>query len=113
MNTPLTYIGSCHNIYIRQMHFINKGDNEIQHTHAFDHITLLSKGSLDVECNGEHTTFHAPHMIYIKANYIHAMTALEDDTLAYCINSVETSSKKNIDDIITPEMVPNGSIYDL
>lgn len=111
-NTPISFIGSCHNVFIRQMHFVNKGDNEVQHTHAFDHITLLSKGSLDVECNGKHTTFVAPHMIYIKADNVHGMTALEDDTLAYCIHAIGNSDKKNIDDIITDDMIPNGSAYE-
>ena len=110
---PYTHIGACHNVFIRQMHFVKAGDSETQHTHAFDHITLLSKGSLRVECNGQHTTFTAPHMIYIKAEYVHGMTALEDDTLAYCIHAMGNSDKKHIDDIITPEMVPNGSIYDI
>ena len=110
---PITHIGACHNIFIRQMHFVNKGDHEVQHTHAFDHITLLARGSLTVECNGKQTTFSAPHMIYIKAEYAHGMTALEDNTLAYCIHSMTKSDKKFIDDIITPEMIPNGSVYDL
>lgn len=113
MNDPISFIGACHNVFIRQMHFVKKDDCEVQHEHEFDHVTLIAKGSVKVICNGEYTTFTAPHMVYLKANTKHGMTALEDDTVAYCIHAMGNSSKKYIDDIITPEMVPNGSIYDL
>lgn len=112
MDHPHTLIGSCHNVFVRQMHFAKTGDTEVQHIHQFDHITLLSKGSLEVECNGKLTKFVAPHMIYIKANYVHGMTALEDDTLAYCIHAMTNTHDKNIDDIISPNMIPNGSSYE-
>lgn len=108
-NIPHVLIGACHNVYIRQMHFKSTGDREVQHTHAFDHITLLSKGSLRVTCNGKETIFKSPHMIYIKAEHIHEMEALEDDTLAYCIHGMQNTSEKKIDDLIALDMVPNGS----
>ena len=112
MNAPYTQIASSHNVFIRQIHFKKAGDREVQHTHSFDHVTLLAKGSIEVECNGKLTTFVAPHMIYIRADYIHGMVALEDDSLAYCVHAMNNIDKKNIDDIITPDMIPNGSSYD-
>ena len=108
-NFPVTAIGACHNVFIRQMHFVKKGDRETQHTHSFDHITLLSKGSLRVTCNGKDTVFNAPHMIFIKADYEHGMEALEDDTLAYCVHGVHNIPEKRIDDMIGSDMVPQGS----
>lgn len=108
-NLPITAIGACHNVFIRQMCFMKQGDQETQHTHAFDHITLLSKGSLKVTCNGKETIFKAPHMIYIKADRVHGMVALEDDTLAYCIHGMQNTSEKKIEDMISPDMIPNGS----
>jgi quercetin dioxygenase-like cupin family protein len=108
-NIPHVLIGACHNVYIRQMHFQNSGYAETQHTHSFDHITLLSKGSLEVVCNNQTTVFHAPHMIYIRADYVHGMTALEDDTLAYCIHGLHNTPGKVIDDMISNDMIPNGS----
>ena len=113
MNDPVSFIGSCHNVFIRQMHFIKENDSEVQHAHEFDHITLVATGSVEVVCNGQPTTFKAPHMVYIKANTKHGMRALEDDTVCYCIHAMSNSNKKYIDDIITPDMVPNGSVYDI
>lgn len=109
MSTPITHIGSCHNVFIRQMYFEKAGDSETQHHHAFDHITLLARGSIEVEVEGQKTTFKAPHMIYIRADKRHGMVALEDDSLAYCVHALVNHTDKNIDDIITPEMIPNGS----
>lgn len=111
MNYPEVSIGVVHNVWTRQMHFLKKGDHETQHTHQFDHMTLLAKGSLDVVCNGESTIFTAPHMIFISKDHEHSMTALEDDTVAYCIHAImafdgESEYTKHVDDIVSDDMIP-------
>ena len=110
MDYPEISLGVVHNVWARQMHFIKAGDHETQHTHQFDHLTLLAKGSLDVSTNGANTVFTAPHMIFISKDSIHSMTALEDNTVAYCIHALINSGEnlKVVDDLVTPDMVPNG-----
>ena len=63
------------------MHFLKKGDFEIQHAHEFDHTTLLAKGSVEITVEGQKTVFVAPQMIFISKNKQHSIIALEDDTV--------------------------------
>ena len=88
------------------MHFVKSGDRNEGHIHNFDHITLLSKGSVEVDVDGNKTTFKAPHMIYVAKGKRHFLTALEDDTVASCIHALRTGERE--EDVIDPSMIPNG-----
>lgn len=105
MNGPEIKIGYVSNLWSRMMHFKNAGDTEIGHTHQFDHLTLLAKGSLKVTVNGKESTFSAPHMLFIHKDHVHEIVALEDDTVAYCIHAMRD---KDSGDIIDPDMLPQG-----
>lgn len=106
MADPTIALGCVANLFSRQMHFKKAGDTELGHTHPFDHLTLLATGSLKVTVNNTVTTFTAPHMIYIKAEYEHELVALEDNTVAYCIHALR--SGEGVDDILDPQSVPEG-----
>ena len=105
MNQPEINIGCVANLYSRMMHFKKAGDVEIGHTHQFDHLTLLAKGRLKVVVEGKESIFTAPQMIYIKADKVHELTALTDETVAYCIHALRD---KDTNDIIDPAMIPDG-----
>jgi quercetin dioxygenase-like cupin family protein len=105
MSDPIVHIGCVANLYSRMMHFAKVGDVEIGHTHQFDHLTLLAKGKLKVTVEGVSTEFTAPHMIYIKADKVHELVALTDDTVAYCIHALR--DKEN-NEILDPSMIPAG-----
>jgi quercetin dioxygenase-like cupin family protein len=105
MQNPLINIGVTCNVFVRQMHFKSAGDVEQGHTHPYDHLTLLAKGSVAVEVDGETTEFVAPHMIWIRADRQHKLTALTDNTVAYCVHALR---EEGTDDIIAPDMVPRG-----
>jgi mannose-6-phosphate isomerase-like protein (cupin superfamily) len=107
MNAPRVELGCVSNLFSRMMHFRRAGDTEQGHTHEFDHLTLLAKGSLKVTVDGVVSEFKAPHMIYIRKDKNHELVALEDDTLAYCIHALRTSAEG---DILDPAMIPNGVI---
>jgi quercetin dioxygenase-like cupin family protein len=109
MSTPVINIGVVANMFVRQMHFKEAGSFEQGHEHTFDHLTLLASGRLLVEANGETTEYVAPTMIYINSEVEHKLTALEPDTVAYCIHGLRDSEKS--DDIISPDMIPNGINY--
>ncbi len=102
--SPEVKIGCVANLYSRMMHFQKAGDVEVGHTHQFDHLTLLAKGRLKVTVDGVDSVFTAPHMIYIRADKVHELKALTDNTVAYCIHALRT----NDGDIIDPESVPAG-----
>lgn len=106
MPYPKINIGCVANLYSRQMHFEKAGDIEIGHKHQFDHLTLLANGSLKVVVEGQETVFKAPHMIYIHKDKVHELTALEDNTVAFCIHALRDGN--GVDDILDPEMIPKG-----
>lgn len=106
MNEPVVHIGCVANLYSRMMHFKKSGDKEQGHTHAFDHLTLLAKGKLRVVVEGVSTDFTAPNMIYIKADKIHELEALSDETVAYCIHALRDNNETG--DILDPSMIPEG-----
>lgn len=105
MRAPLIQIGCVANLWSRMMHFKQAGDTEHGHTHQFDHLTLLAKGKLKVTVEGVATEFTAPHMIYIRADKVHELVALVDDTVAYCIHALR--DKEN-NEILDPSMIPAG-----
>lgn len=110
MSQPTVNIGCVKNLFVRQMHFVNAGDSEQGHAHQFDHMTLLAKGKMAVRINDEVTEFTAPQMIYIKAELQHELTALTDNTVAYCIHALREESG----DIMDVDMVPKSrELYDL
>jgi len=102
---PTVQLGCVANLFSRMMHFNNAGDIEYGHTHSFDHLTLLAKGKLKVTVEGQVTEFTAPHMIYIKADKMHELVSLEDDTVAFCIHALRD---KKHEDILDPACIPNG-----
>jgi quercetin dioxygenase-like cupin family protein len=75
---------------MRRNWMTEKGDVVDGHAHNFDHVTLVIKGSIHVKFTlpdgreGEHD-FAAGEFVTIKAKVLHKITALEDDTLFYCV----------------------------
>lgn len=106
MGFPSTTMACVSNLWVRMMHFEKAGDCNEGHTHNFDHITLLSKGSVEVDVEGKKTVFKAPHMIYITKGKSHFLTALEDDTVASCLHALRTGERE--EDVLDPSMVPAG-----
>jgi len=106
MNAPDSHMACVSNLWVRMMHFKKAGDQNEGHEHNFDHITLLSKGSVEVDVEGQKTVFKAPHMIYITAGKRHFLKALEDDTVASCLHALRTGERE--EDILDPSMVPAG-----
>ena len=103
---PQVMIGCVSNVFVRQMHFEQAGDREQGHLHEFDHLTLLAHGSLLVEVADNATVYRAPAMIYIRADLMHRLTALEPDTVAYCVHGLRDLTVS--EDILDPAMIPKG-----
>jgi quercetin dioxygenase-like cupin family protein len=93
------------NIWLRQMVFKNKGDANEGHEHNYDHVTLLTTGSVRVHVEGQTTDFVAPQMIYIKKGKSHFIEALENNTIAFCVHALHDSETG---DILDPSQVPLG-----
>lgn len=108
MSYPETKMVCVSNLWVRMMHFVSAGDRNEGHIHNFDHITLLSKGSVEVDVDGQKTKFVAPHMIYIAKGKRHFLTALENDTVACCIHALRSGERE--EDILDPAMIPLGVV---
>jgi quercetin dioxygenase-like cupin family protein len=106
MDAPVSNMACVSNLWVRMMHFKKAGDQNEGHEHNFDHITLLSQGSVEVDVEGQKTVFKAPHMIYITAGKSHYIKALEDNTIASCLHALRTGERE--EDILDPSMVPAG-----
>lgn len=74
------------NVWIRKLYWPKAGDLHDGHGHRHDHISLLARGSVLCEVEGhEPKEFHAPTFITIDKNKHHKFTALEDETISFCI----------------------------
>ena len=79
-------LGFFGNIWVRQNVISKSGDFVPGHKHEFDHVSLLTTGSVEVEVDGyQAKKFVAPTFIVIKKDHMHKFTALEDNTVWYCV----------------------------
>ena len=102
-------MGYFGNIWVKSHILKNKGDtNGGGHKHHFDHVTLLIRGSVEVQipdCPSK--IFTAPTFIVIKKDNEHKFTALEDDTIFYCVFALRDIDGQVIDgDIIDEKNTP-------
>lgn len=82
-------LGYFGNIWVRQNILLKAGQYALGHTHDFDHVSLLTQGKVLVEVEGcEPKEFRAPTFIVIKKEYRHKFTALEDNTIWYCVFAI-------------------------
>jgi hypothetical protein len=107
MDRPEVALSCVSSVYVRQMTFKKAGDREEGHAHVFDHQTLVASGSVEVEVDGNKKVFKAPHIVFIKKDAVHELTALEDNTVVYCIHALRDGS--DVCDIIDPDSIPFGA----
>lgn len=66
------------NIWWR-LHRLAEGAKSDGHRHHFDHVTFLTKGTIQVMVQGfDQRKFTAPHAIVIEKDRVHSMRALTD-----------------------------------
>ena len=105
----LGYIG---NIWVRQNVLSKSGQFNQGHKHKFDHVSLLTNGKVSVEVEGYSAKeFTAPTFIVIKKEHNHKFTALEDNTIWYCVFAMRDIDG-NVTDIYGPDNTPYGEVPD-
>lgn len=74
---------------------IPKSDTYVpQHTHIYDHLSMLAKGAVDVWADGVSMgRFTAPAGINIKAGVKHLFRSCEDMTIVYCVHNVSRTGQ--------------------
>jgi len=98
------------NIYIRQVpEPLEKGEIVEGHTHNFDHVTYVNKGSFKItrtSPDGEtkSRTIHATdeyNFVMILATHNHTLEALEDDSVYHCVYAHRNPITKEVQEHYT------------
>jgi quercetin dioxygenase-like cupin family protein len=76
-------------IWVRAYSLEKSGSVIAQHTHTHDHITLVSRGTVQMWQDGEDVgLFVAPAVITILAGKKHMFTALTNDVVLCCLHNL-------------------------
>lgn len=110
MAEPTTYIDVAANVAIRMMHFQNAEDTHNGHIHNFDHLSILSNGSIRVEFNDGVQEYTAPCVITVPKLVRHKFIAKENNTILSCVHAVRDGN--GIDDV-APQDVTEQVAVDL
>ena len=79
-------------VAIKQMHAPVRGIEIPQHSHEYDHLSMLARGSVMLYADNVYQgVYRAPAGIIIKAGVKHRFVTLEDNTIVYCIHNVSRS----------------------
>lgn len=91
-------------IFIKQLYLAKAGYVVPQHAHTYDHTSMLATGKMRVWCGDELMgDFTAPTGIFIKANKMHMMLALEDNTTTYCIHNTHGFALEELEEKLVSE----------
>jgi mannose-6-phosphate isomerase-like protein (cupin superfamily) len=85
--------------------FIPAGKWLVQHTHKFDHLSVLAQGSIELIVDGTVSVVHAPTCLTIQANKHHGVRSLTD-VVWYCIHATNCADEDEIDNVIISEVNP-------
>lgn len=103
-------IAIADNVFVRMMHLIKAGDIVESHAHTFDHITLISRGSVKMEHDNGSAEYKAPALVITPKDIHHKFTALEDRTVLCCIHAI-----RNGDDVedVAPQDITKEQALEL
>ena len=99
---PKTDLKIVDNVFVKLHHFLKVGDTHEGHSHAFDHITLLASGSVNMVHDKGEAEYKAPHLIVTPKGIKHQFTALEPNTVFCCIHAIR--EKDDLDAVASPDI---------
>ncbi|RYH17531.1 MAG: hypothetical protein EON54_27825 [Alcaligenaceae bacterium] len=85
-------------VYAKQA-AIPAGSILVQHKHAFDHLSILAAGTVEVLVDGDRTELTGPACLTIKANKHHGVKALTD-VVWFCIHATDCADVDHVDEIL-------------
>jgi quercetin dioxygenase-like cupin family protein len=88
------------NVFVKMMTLGLPGDKVEGHAHAFDHITLLSKGRVIMRAKGEEKEHSAPKLIVTPKGIVHEFEALESSCVLCCVHAIRDG--EGVDDVAPP-----------
>ena len=85
-------------VYVRAV-TLKKGFYLPQHTHAYDHLTVVAHGAVrgwqDGELLGD---FKGPCTVVIKAHTKHLFLALEENTVFLCVHNTSRTGEVEVEE---------------
>jgi quercetin dioxygenase-like cupin family protein len=94
---PVVEIHMADDIFIKQMAIAKAGTLIPQHSHRYDHSSLVAAGAVRLWQDGVLVgDFTAPAGILIAAGRKHLFMALADATVVYCIHNLARSQTVEI-----------------
>ena len=79
-------IGLVKNVYVRMINLPTVGSEVKGHSHPYDHMTLLSSGSVQVTCENLERHIVAPCIFLTGALKKHSFVATSNDTVLSCVH---------------------------
>lgn len=90
------------NVFVKMIPLRSVGDKVQGHAHVFDHITLLSVGSVLMKHDNGEATYNAPCLIITPKGITHQFTSLTDFSLLCCIHAIRDGD--GVDDVADAEI---------
>lgn len=90
-------ISIADDVFVKQMVIAKTGTLVPQHTHTWDHLSMLAIGKVRVWKDGKYDgDYTAPMAIMIKAGVAHKFLSLVDNTIIYCIHNIAHSGSIDV-----------------
>jgi hypothetical protein len=94
------------NVFVKMIPLNGVGDKVQGHAHMFDHITLLSVGSVRMRtvsgAQVKEKDFVAPALLVTPKGLVHEFTSLADKSLICCIHAIREGD--DMDDVASPDI---------
>lgn len=85
-------------VYVKET-AIGAGQILVQHKHAYEHLSYLVSGTVELEADGAKSTLTGPAALTIAAGKHHGVTALTD-TVWLCIHSTDCTDEEHVDETL-------------
>jgi quercetin dioxygenase-like cupin family protein len=94
-----TEIKMLDGVFVKSMCIAKAGTFIPQHSHTFDHVSVLVRGSVRVQTGGNSHSiaYRAPAGIMIPAGVKHLFESLEDDTIVLCVHDIRDGEGVSIE----------------
>ena len=100
------------NVFVKMIPLNGVGDTVQGHAHMFDHITLLSVGSVRMRTiSGDQVKdkdFIAPALLITPKGLVHEFTNLADKSLICCIHAIRDGD--DMEDVASPDIDKNHAL---
>lgn len=92
-----TEIKMADGVFIKSHHVRLAGTFMPQHSHSYDHTSMIARGSVRVWKDGWwQGDYVAPKGLIIEAGTKHTFMTLENDTIIYCIHNISRTGEVEI-----------------